>query len=259
MAIHANSTTAPARPLLRLRDPDGRFARRAEARPELPAEPLLADSAEAVRADLDALLACHGGAPRRGDIPTTPEPPTAPAARALHLRRQLAAAVEHGTDLLAALGLPRLVGPGFAPIDVRAAGDAIEAAVAALDALDGDPEAEDGGDDEDDRAELEGWLGWGPGSQLHLTTNTDDGFDPLDRGELMNEDGDDLDRGEHDTADAEPSLGWPNDHTAVLSDAPQWDVDAERDDADLEDADEDDDHREPWPSPRADRAQVAHV
>ena len=42
MAIHANSTTAPARPLLPLRGPDGRFARRTAAPAELPPQPLLA-------------------------------------------------------------------------------------------------------------------------------------------------------------------------------------------------------------------------
>ncbi len=62
------------------------------------------------------------------------------AARTLHLRRQLAQAAEHGAALLASLGLPRLVGPDFVPLDPAAIGDAVDRAIAALDALDGDVE-----------------------------------------------------------------------------------------------------------------------
>ena len=36
-------------------------------------------------------------------------------------------------------------------------------------------------------------------------------------GEVVNEDGDELDVGEHDETDKEPSIGWPNDYKAVLS------------------------------------------
>lgn len=224
------------------------------------------------------------------------ESTTAATARALHLRRQLEAAAEHGAALLAALGLPRLVEPGFTPINPAEAGDALEAAVAALDALDGDQEAEpwlgwtgaglgraDPGDtsdreaepehDEDDataepslasperhprlpevtwglaytaRGGEEGQLRWAEGAQHD--------------GELVNEDGDDLDAGEHDTADMEASLGWPEDLKAeVREDLDVYGTDAEQDDADLEDGDQDEDWRGPWPAPRADRLGGAHA
>ncbi len=123
----------------------------------------LSDTPDAIRADLDALVA------ERGDI-TTARPagcvdidtPSLDAARTLHLRRQLAQAAEHGAALLTSLGLPRLVGPDFMPLDPAAIGEAVEAAVAALDALDGGADIEDGGDNELS-------LGWEKtGSQLFL-------------------------------------------------------------------------------------------
>ena len=73
------------------------------------------------------------------DMQTTP--------RTIHLRRQLAQAAEHGAALLASLGLPRLVGPDHIVVDPVAAGDALDLAIATLDALDGDTDVEDGGDD----------------------------------------------------------------------------------------------------------------
>ena len=209
-------------------------------------------------------------------------------ARTIHLRRQLAQAAEHGAALLASLGLPRLVGPDHIVVDPVAAGDALDLAIATLDALDGDTDIEDGGDDELS-------LGWEkPGSQIILTEGAYSGDRELDTadaepslasperhptvpvvtwgpaytarggdesqlrwaegarhdGELVNEDGDDLDAGEHDTADRESYLGWPEDIAAVTS-GDTWvltaDPDAEHDDCD------------PWPAPRADRSMVAHV
>ena len=56
------------------------------------------------------------------------------------------------------------------------------------------------------------------------------------------EDGTDLDRGELDRSDLEPSIGWPDDYTAKLSDVLQADHDPEQDGADLEDGDDDHDH-----------------
>ncbi len=123
-------------------------------------------------------------------MPDHPDPigVVAEAARTLHLRRRLAQAAEHGAALLASLGLPQLVGPNFVRLDIHTAGDAVEAAVAALDALDGDADIEDGGDDELN-------LGWEkPGSQFILTEGAFSG----DR--------------ELDTADAEPSLASPERH-----------------------------------------------
>ena len=238
MAFASDSTTAPARPLLALVP----FATRPAApvdevhTPELPPEPLL---------------------------------PAADHARTLHLRRQLAQAAEHGAALLASLGLPRLVGLDHIVVDPVAAGDALDLAIATLDALDGDTDLEpylagfynglvdpngerEGGEDEleDDgtsepslasperhpsiplsfrghaytaRGGEEGQLRWAEGARHD--------------GELVNEDGDDLDAGEHDTADHESYLGWPEDVAAVTSGETYVltaDPDAEHDDADLE-------------------------
>ena len=238
MAFASDSTTAPARPLLALAP----FAFRPAApvdeahTPELPPEPLL---------------------------------PAADHARALHLRRQLAQAAEHGAALLTSLGLPRLVGPDHIVVDPVAAADALDLAIATLDALDGDTDLEpylagfynglvdpngerEGGEDEpeDDgtsepslasperhpsiplsfrghpytaRGGDEGQLRWAEGAHHD--------------GELVNEDGDDLDAGEHETADHESYLGWPEDIAAVASGETciiTADPDAEHDDVDLE-------------------------
>ena len=238
MAFASDSTTAPARPLLALAP----FAFRPAApvdeahTPELPPEPLL---------------------------------PAADHARTLHLRRQLAQAAEHGAALLTSLGLPRLVGPDHIVVDPVAAADALDLAIATLDALDGDTDLEpylagfynglvdpngerEGGEDEpeDDgtsepslasperhpsiplsfrghpytaRGGDEGQLRWAEGAHHD--------------GELVNEDGDDLDAGEHETADHESYLGWPEDIAAVASGETciiTADPDAEHDDVDLE-------------------------
>ncbi len=94
-----------------------------------------------------------------------------------HARRALEGAIDHGTALLAALGLPRLVELGFIPIDPTAAGDALEAAIAALDALDTPfDDIEDGHDAEHDTSDAELDLGWSAmHSQIRLGYNTDDG------------------------------------------------------------------------------------
>ncbi len=103
------------------RDARGRFV---ELAPELPPGPLLSaevlhdaaslpksgDTPDAIRADLDALLADHG--------------------RALHLRRQLHKALDHGFALLDAFDLSPL------------ALDVVDDSIAALDALDGDADFE---------------------------------------------------------------------------------------------------------------------
>jgi len=119
-----------------------------------------------------------------GDIPTTD------LAQARHMRRALEGALDHGTALLAALGLPRLMEPGFAPLDPAAIGDAIHLAIALLDALDAaDVDLEDDGT-------AEPWLGWIDGKPTLSDSyddreaeddderEPDDEGDPLDRGEL---------------------------------------------------------------------------
>ncbi len=193
----------------------------------------LSDTPDAIRADLDALVA------ERGDI-TTARPagcvdidtPSLDAARTLHLRRQLAQAAEHGAALLTSLGLPRLVGPDFMPLDPAAIGEAVEAAVAALDAIDGDPDLEEGGDDEPSLAS------------------------PISGAPVGGSD----DR-EEDHTDREPSLGWPEDYTAKdTKRGPGFD-EMEDDGQDLED-DELGDDRDPDPLAWVfgpSRGEVAHV
>ena len=79
-------------------------------------------------------MARHGGA---GEVCSTVEQTAvADLASALHMRRALEGALDHGTALLAALGLPRLMEPGFVPLDPAAIGDALDTAIATLDALD---------------------------------------------------------------------------------------------------------------------------
>ncbi len=183
MAVHALSTTAPAvqAGLLPRRDARGRFVKLASELPPGPLLPAAPDTLDAIRADLDALVATcgrmstgpvpandtpsspRGGAPICATVAQTRDAPvargadvstawpetlvasrtdigTSAAARTLHLRRQLAQAAEHGAALLASLGLPRLVGPDFVPLDPAAIGEAVDRAIAALDALDGDVE-----------------------------------------------------------------------------------------------------------------------
>ncbi len=198
---------------------------------------LAADTPEAVRSDLEALLADHG--------------------RGIYLRRQLAQAAEHGAALLAALGLPQLVDPDFVSLDPVAIGDALDLAIATLDALDApdedrepylagdyngavDPtgEGEPSENDEDDGT-TEPSLG-APERHPYAWTMTDNFYRPAEGKRLMRyrrhesqvswaqgrsgdveddindqpQDEDELDddglsRGESDRADDEPPLGSP--------------------------------------------------
>ena len=242
MAVDARSTTAPARLLLALAPFAFRLVVEAsEDAPELPPEPLL---------------------------------PAADHAHTIHLRRQLAQAAEHGAALLASLGLPRLVGPDHVVIDPVAAGDALDLAISTLDALDGDTDLEDEGEAEPSLGWTAHvyQTPFNIGSNTDVEEDTSDGEPSLASperhpavpvcfsggpytarggdegqlrwaegahhdGELVNEDGDDLDAGEHDTADHESYLGWPEDIAAVASGETcvlTADPDAEHDDADLE-------------------------
>jgi len=99
------------------------------------------------------------------------------AAQALHMRRALEGALDHGTALLAALGLPSLVEPGFVPLDPAAIGDALDTAIATLDALDA-PDA-----DLEDEGEAEPSLGWIDGkpvlSDSHDDREAEDDDEPI--------------------------------------------------------------------------------
>ena len=266
----------------------------------------LPDTLDTIRRDLDALVSSQPAQIRSADkvgisdvVPNHPDPigVVAVAARTLHLRRQLAQAAEHGAALLASLGLPRMVTPDFVALDPAVIGEAVDAAVAALDDLDADPDLEDGADDELS-------LGWEkPSSQLFLTEGAFSGDRELDtadaepslasperhpavpistwgrawtaRGgeegqlrwaegaqddrELVPEDGA-IDEDELDGAgevDAEPSIGWPEDFTAEVEATLEASADVEHDDADLEDDVDDDPGAEPWWS--FDRSTVIEV
>jgi len=177
MAIDAHSTTAPA-------VQPGLLRTWAGAVPV----PTPALTAETV-AMLDAIPADvpHHGAPicPAADLPCGV---ASDAARALHMRRALEGALDHGTALLAALGLPSLVEPGFVPLDPAAIGDAIHLAIATLDVLDA------AGVDLEDDGTAEPSLGWIDGKPVLSDSHDDreaederepdDEGDPLDRGEL---------------------------------------------------------------------------
>ncbi len=104
------------------------------------------------------------------------------------MRRALEGALDHGTALLAALGLPRLMEPGFVPLDPAAIGDALDTAIATLDVLDA------AGVDLEDDGTAEPSLGWIDGKPTLSDSHDDredederepdDEGDPLDRGEL---------------------------------------------------------------------------
>ena len=188
-------------------------------------------------------------------LPLLPaEPDTAAQARALHSRRALARAADHGVALLAALGLPQLVTAGFSGNE-PAIGDALEVVIAHLDALNAPHEdLEEGGDTEPSLGWIAGTCqgGFNNGGTLDIELDLADGEPSLATpeqhpdlsgvsvpwsyvdhgpgssqlrwaqgaqhdGEAVNEDGDELDLGEHDESDKEPSVGWPNDYKAVLS------------------------------------------
>jgi len=258
MAIDAHSTTAPAdhRALLRTHGAPsrvlGKSATVADLEPSFIGAvpvPTPALTAETV-AMLDAIPADvpHRGAPicSAADLPSgvasdVRHRGAGDAARARHMRRALEDALDHGTALLAALGVPPsvalcdtlLVEPGFVPLDGPAIGDAVDTAIATLDALDapaedleddgeaepslgwidGKPVLSDSHDDREAEDDAEPTLGaperhpqsgpWGPqrdssGSQ----TDWADGSTRHDEAEAVNEDGGDiLDEGEE-------TLGW---------------------------------------------------
>ena len=171
MAIHAHSTTAhavqagllplipfvfrPAAPSDNGRDPVElleEIRRIVEADPELPLEPLLPSEVFPGFGKNHSDLSPKSG---ENSLPGFGEQNALATARTLHLRRQLAQAAEHGAALLASLGLPRLVGPDHIVVDPVAAGDALDLAIATLDALDGDADLEDGHDAEHDTADIE--------------------------------------------------------------------------------------------------------
>ncbi len=226
MAIDAHSTTAPAVQPGLLRTWAGAVP---VPTPDLTAETVT--MLDAIPADVP-----HGGAPmtRQGSagfplLPNSGEHFSLDAAQALHMRRALEGALDHGTALLAALGLPRLVEHGFVPLDPAAIGDALDTAIATLDALDApgadleeDDFGEPGGDDEEA-------LGWTAGmSQAKLGPNTPEGDSTAperhgkgflrcgpDDGEP--EAGYDLPEGDDERCgssdvDLEPSLGAPENH-----------------------------------------------
>ncbi len=184
MAIDAHSTTAPAdhRALLRTwagAVPVPTPALTAETVAMLDAIPPLALHGEArmarhhgapicSAADLPCGVASdvrHGGA--GGVCATVAQTAAADFASALHMRRALEGALDHGTALLAALGLPRLMRPGFVPLDPAAIGNALDTAIATLDALDAP------GVDLEDDGTAEPWLGWIDGRPV-LSDSQDD-------------------------------------------------------------------------------------
>ncbi len=142
MAIDAHSTTAPA-------VQPGLSRTWAGAVP-VPAPDLTAETVEM----LDAIppLAPHGGA--GGICATVAQTAVADFAGVLHMRRALEGALDHGTALLAALGLPMLMEHGSVPLDPAAIGDALDTAIATLDALDAP------GMDREDDGTAEPSLGW---------------------------------------------------------------------------------------------------
>ncbi len=97
-------------------------------------------------------------------------------AQARHMRRELERAADHGTALLAALGLPRLVDGAFDPLARTAIGDALDVVVAHLDAIDAPAEDLEDDDPLERVGDEELDLGWSAlHSQIKLGVNTDDG------------------------------------------------------------------------------------
>ncbi len=193
MAIDAHSTPAPA-------VQPGLLRTWAGAVP-VPTPALTAETVamlDAIPADVPhhgAPMTRHHGAPicSAADLPCgaagdVPHGGAGDAAEALHMRRALEGALDHGTALLAALGLPRLIEPGFLPLDPAAIGDALDTAIGTLDALDA------AGLDLEDDGTAEPSLGWIDGKP-----------------QLSNGCHDDR---EHDTADWEPILDAPERHPA---------------------------------------------
>ncbi len=108
---------------------------------------------------------------------TVAQTAVADLASALHMRRTLEGALDHGTALLAALGLPRLMEPGVVPLDPAAIGDALDHAIATLDALDA------AGVDLEDDGTAEPSLGWIDGrpvlSDSHDDREAEDDDEPI--------------------------------------------------------------------------------
>ena len=104
-----------------------------------------------------------------GDIPTTD------LASALHMRRALEGAIEHGMALMDALGLPKI--PQTIPLDAPAIGDALDTAIATLDVLDAP------GVDLEDDGTAEPSLGWIDGkptlSDSHDDREAEDDDEPI--------------------------------------------------------------------------------
>ena len=96
------------------------------------------------------------------------------AAQAIHMRRALEGALDHGTALLAALGLPRLMEPGVVLLDPAAIGDAIHLAIATLDVLDA------ASVDLEDDGTAEPWLGWIDGKPVLSDSHDDREHDAAD-------------------------------------------------------------------------------
>jgi len=98
-------------------------------------------------------------------------------AQAIHMRCALEGALDHGTALLAALGLPRLMEPGFVPLDPAAIDEALDTAISILDALDAP------GVDLEDDGTAEPWLGWIDGkpvlSDSHDDREAEDDDEPI--------------------------------------------------------------------------------
>ncbi len=124
----------------------------------------------------------HGGAVEV--CSTVQQTAVADLAQALHARRALEGALDHGTALLAALGLPSLVEHNFVPLNIKelgedssAIGDALDTAIATLDALDAP------GLDLEDDGTAEPWLGWIDGkpvlSDSHDDREAEDDDEPI--------------------------------------------------------------------------------
>jgi len=186
MAIDAHSTTAPADHRALLRTWAGAVP--------VPTPDLTAETVAML--DVIPVDVPHRGAPicSAADLPrgvasdvrhdgaggvcvTVAQTAVADLAQALHMRRALEGALDHGTALLAALGLPSLMEHGFVPLDPAAIGDALDTAIATLDSLDAPgADREDDGDDEP-------WLGWIDGkpvlSDSHDDREAEDDDEPI--------------------------------------------------------------------------------
>jgi len=176
MAIDAHSTTAPAVQPGLLRTWAGAVpvplpdltAETVAMLDVIPADARHGGAPMCSAADLPCAVASdvpHGGA--GGVCCTAQQTAVADLASALHMRRALEGALDHGTALLAALGLPRLMEHGVVSLDPATIGDALDTAIATLDALDA-PSM-----DREDDGTAEPWLGWIDGKPV-LSDSHDD-------------------------------------------------------------------------------------